>query len=68
MRRYERPNCVRIVARVPRSLDEAEHMFGAHELPLREWEDVAGSKLKPGDFVKAVFDLVRIYWANLRTP
>ena len=31
------------------------------EVPLGQWRDVAGSKLKPWDFVKAVFELAVIY-------
>jgi glycosyltransferase involved in cell wall biosynthesis len=30
------------------------------ELPLTEWTDVAGSKVRPGDFLKAAVELVRI--------
>jgi glycosyltransferase involved in cell wall biosynthesis len=32
-----------------------------YELPLREWRDVAGSKLKLGDFPRAALELARIY-------
>ncbi|MEC8509719.1 MAG: hypothetical protein VXZ53_22255, partial [Planctomycetota bacterium] len=31
-----------------------------YELPLRRWADVAGSKLKPKDFCKAVLELNRV--------
>ena len=31
------------------------------ELPLRQWRDVEGSKLKSRDFFNAIFDLVSIY-------
>ena len=31
------------------------------EVPLWQWRDVAGSKLKPWDFVKAVFELAVVY-------
>jgi dolichyl-phosphate beta-glucosyltransferase len=37
-----------------------------HELPLMWWEDVAGSKIKPRDFVRAVFELGVIHHASLR--
>lgn len=37
-----------------------------YELPLDYWEDVAGSKLKRGDFFKAVAELGRIWWRYLR--
>lgn len=37
-----------------------------YEVPLDHWEDVAGSKLKSGDFVKAIGELANIYWIYLR--
>jgi dolichyl-phosphate beta-glucosyltransferase len=37
-----------------------------YEFPLYSWRDVAGSKVKPLDFVKAFFGLVMIYWKYLR--
>jgi glycosyltransferase involved in cell wall biosynthesis len=37
-----------------------------YELPLVEWRDVAGSKLKPRDFCRAGFELLRIYRCFLR--
>lgn len=33
-----------------------------YELPLDEWRDVAGSKIKPLDFVTAGAELLRIWW------
>jgi hypothetical protein len=32
-----------------------------YEFPLPRWHDVAGSKVRPGDFVTAAIDLYRIY-------
>lgn len=37
-----------------------------YELPLTRWRDVAGSKVKPHDFIKAFFELCSIYWNYLR--
>ncbi len=33
-----------------------------YELPLDRWEEVPGSKLKSGDFLKAIVELSTIYW------
>jgi glycosyltransferase involved in cell wall biosynthesis len=37
-----------------------------YELPLTEWRDVAGSKLKTSDFFKSGLDLVKIFWRYTR--
>ena len=33
-----------------------------YELPLDEWRDVVGSKVKPQDFARSFVGLARIYW------
>jgi dolichyl-phosphate beta-glucosyltransferase len=37
-----------------------------YEYPLDTWEDVGGSKVKPGDFLVAFRDVARIYWRYMR--
>jgi dolichyl-phosphate beta-glucosyltransferase len=37
-----------------------------YEFPLETWEDIAGSKVKPGDFFLAFIDMFRIYRRYLR--
>ena len=37
-----------------------------YEQPLEEWQDVAGSRVKPADFFKAAGELATIYWRYLR--
>jgi glycosyltransferase involved in cell wall biosynthesis len=36
------------------------------EVPLLEWSDVAGSKIRPRDYLHAGLDLLRIWWRELR--
>jgi dolichyl-phosphate beta-glucosyltransferase len=36
-----------------------------YEFPLHAWHDVAGSKVRPWDGVRALVDLARIYWHYL---
>ena len=45
-------------------LEAAEEAI--YELPLTQWRDVAGSKVKARDFFKSFFELARIYWTYLR--
>lgn len=39
-----------------------------YEYPLHSWSDVAGSKVKPADFLVAMKDVARIYWTYMRNP
>lgn len=60
---------VEIIARLiasPRHRGSSSVSEVIYELPLRRWHDVPGSKVRPSDFVIAVWDLVRIYWRYLR--
>jgi dolichyl-phosphate beta-glucosyltransferase len=41
-----------------------EHLV--YEYPLDSWRDVAGSKLRPHDFIWSLAELTRIYWTYLR--
>jgi len=45
------------------ALPQAEDII--YELPLPEWRDVAGSKVKAWDFAKGLCGLARIYWHYL---
>jgi hypothetical protein len=47
-----------IQARRGRELPQAEDVI--YEFPLREWRDIAGSKLEYSDFVRAAWELLRI--------
>jgi len=38
-----------------------------YEFPLMAWRDIGGSKLRPGDFLAAFFDMAKIYWKYMRT-
>ena len=37
-----------------------------YEVPLRQWIDVAGSKVRVRDFAKAVVELAKVYWTYMR--
>jgi glycosyltransferase involved in cell wall biosynthesis len=66
---FEEPFCsrwvfdVEILARFirHRRFDMASVEQSIYEFPLPEWRDVAGSRVKPGDFLRAFFDVLRIY-------
>jgi glycosyltransferase involved in cell wall biosynthesis len=52
-----------IQARRGTNLRQVEEVV--YELPLHEWHDVAGSKVRARDFAKAFFGLALIYWQYL---
>jgi len=60
---------VEILARLIRNrrdagLASAESVI--YELPLRHWHDVAGSKIRPGDYARAFVEVLRVYFQTLR--
>jgi dolichyl-phosphate beta-glucosyltransferase len=58
---------VEILARYINRLGSAQAAAARiYEYPLEEWQDVAASKVKGGDFAKAFRDVVRIYWSYVR--
>lgn len=66
---FEEPFCsrwvfdVEILARFirHRRYDREAVKQAIFEFPLQEWRDVAGSKLRPGDFLRAFVDVLRIH-------
>lgn len=54
---------VEIIARFiqQRGYDVAAVEDAIYEFPLMKWQDVAGSRLRPKDFFRAFFDLLRIH-------
>ena len=54
---------VEIIARFikHRQYDMASVQGAICEFPLREWRDVAGSKVRPTDFFRAFLDVLKIY-------
>jgi dolichyl-phosphate beta-glucosyltransferase len=70
---FDRPFCARWVFDVELLARIARQPAGAlaakdliYEVPLAEWRDVPGSKLRPQDFARAVLDLGRIWWRYAR--
>ena len=69
---FEKPFCsrwifdVEILKRMVRKTGFSKMQMEAavYEMPLPRWRDVAGSTLKPMDFIKAFAELLRIYWEN----
>lgn len=56
---------VEILARLKNGYQSAglgDVSAAVYELPLDHWEEVPGSKLKSGDFLKAILELSTIYW------
>jgi dolichyl-phosphate beta-glucosyltransferase len=53
---------VELLARFVHSLSAAQQSPEEviHELPLRQWRDVAGSKVRPSDFIRAAIQLADI--------
>jgi glycosyltransferase involved in cell wall biosynthesis len=56
---------VEIIARYLRAVGPQAAAKRIYEFPLMRWVDVAGSKLKPGDFVTSFVDVLRIRSAYL---
>ena len=58
---------VELLARYINGVGSAEAAANRiYEYPLEEWQDVAASKVKGGDFIKAFRDVIRIYWNYMR--
>ncbi|HEY2760146.1 MAG TPA: glycosyltransferase [Pirellulales bacterium] len=60
---------VELLARLKQMLgsnSKAKLCEAIYEFPLDAWQDVAGSKLKRGDFFKAIGELMVIWWRYLR--
>jgi hypothetical protein len=52
--------------RIPPTARKAAVEDSIYEVPLDQWRDVAGSKVRVRDFFKSFFELARIYWTYLR--
>jgi glycosyltransferase involved in cell wall biosynthesis len=59
---------VELIARYMRALGPAEAATEKiYELPLYEWADVQGSRLRTSDFGLAMWDVGHIWWKYIRT-
>ena len=54
---------VEMIARLLRirGLDAESVRRGIHEFPLHTWRDIAGSKVRPADFIRAIVEIAAIY-------
>ena len=71
---FDRPFCTRwifdveVLARIAQATEASggpSLTECVYEFPLDDWREVAGSKLKPTDFLKAASELATIYWRYL---
>ena len=54
---------VEIIARLVQRIGRDAAARAIYELPLTEWHDVKGSKVRGGDFLRALGDLWKIHRA-----
>ena len=57
---------VEVLARLIAAHGREAAIAQIYEMPVEQWSEVAGSKLKSGDFVKAVGELIGIYATYIR--
>ncbi|MFT5442186.1 MAG: dolichyl-phosphate beta-glucosyltransferase [Myxococcota bacterium] len=60
---------VEVIARLIRQRKDAGRSSAEHviyELPLLQWHDVAGSKIRPNDYAKAFVDVIKVYLNVIR--
>lgn len=55
---------VELIARFIRQ--SSDNRSKIHELPLKSWADIGGSKVHPRDFIRAFFELLVIYYKEAR--
>ena len=51
---------VEMIARLTQVEARRDVTHAIYEVPLREWHDVSGSKVRPQDFIKAILELVQL--------